>query len=158
MPLTRPVAVVGQWGDDHEGVCMSTIVPTLSSVGWVTQLAEKADRLFAYYMTSEFSQSTLCYGHVTSLTYHIQQYGNDAILLKKRVEEDLTQYLSRYFDNLDLEVTTHLPDPDDPERINLRVSVVVYEKGKSYSLGREILSVKSQVERVINLNKGETLF
>ena len=133
---------------------VSTVVPTLSSVGWVTEVAEKADRLFAYYMTSEYSQSNAYYKEITSLTWHIQQFGSDPSVLKKRIEDDLMTYLSRYFEMVDLEVSTQHPNPEDPEKINIRISAIVYDQGKRYSLGREIQATKSKVVKIINLNQG----
>lgn len=129
-------------------------VPSLTATGWLTENKERADHLLAYYITSEYSQTQHYPGKITSLPYHVQQFGSNPTRLRDRVESDLAQYFSRYFDSVDIRVNTTLPNEDDPERINLQIDVIVVDQGKRYSLGRLISIQNSKVSEIINLNNG----
>jgi len=130
------------------------VVPSLSSSGWLSEIAERADALMAYYVTSEYSQSYIYEKRITSLPYHVQQYGNDPLALESRVNSDLREYFLRYFENIDLTVKTSVPDVDDPNRINLRVDCIIYDNGYRYSLGREIRTANKKVIAVFNASNG----
>lgn len=129
-------------------------VPTLTSTGWLTDIAKRADALMSYYLTSEYSQTSIYKGKVTSLTYHVQQHNSNPEKLQSTVESDLRVYFERYFDSVDLTVTTNLPNPDDPNRVNLQIDVVVYEGEYRYSLGQEIRSANGKVIEIIKLMHG----
>lgn len=131
---------------------MQIPVPSLSTKGWLVELTERADTLMAYYLTSEFSQSYLYRGSITSLTYHIQQYGQTPDLLETHVQRDLSRYFRRYFDDVQMEVTTQIPDHEDPNRLNLTINAIIIEQDQRYSLGREIRTLNDRVVNIINLN------
>jgi hypothetical protein len=133
---------------------MTIVVPSLSASGWLTEIAERADALMAYYVTSEYSQSYIFEKRVTSLPYHVQQYGNDPMLLENRVHNDLQAYFLRYFEKIDLTVRTDSPDPLDPNRINLIIDCIIYDNGYRYSLGREIRTANNKVIAVFNASNG----
>ncbi len=132
---------------------MSKPVPSLSAAGWLESIAEKADAIMAYYILSEYSQSHLYKSHVTSLTWHIQQYGNDPGRLETRVGEDLNTYFTRYFEKVDVNVNTDTPNPLDPDRINLTIDITVYEGSQRYSLGKAIESINGKVEKIQTIIK-----
>jgi hypothetical protein len=127
-------------------------VPSLSANGWLVELTERADALMAYYLTSEYSQSYIYHGAITSLTYHIQQHGQAPDRLEEHVHRDLSRYFRRYFDDVQLEVTTSIPDHEDPNRLNLTINAIIIEKGQRYSLGREVRTLNNRVVTVFNLN------
>lgn len=127
-------------------------VPSLTAAGWLSEIAERADALLAYYITSEHSQSYLYKGQITSLPYHIRRYGNEPVKLEQRVSSDLHKYLSRYFDKVEVEARTDIPDVDDPNRINLQLDCVIYSGEYRYSLGREIKVANNKVINVFKIN------
>lgn len=131
---------------------MQKPVPSLTANGWLNALPERADALMAYYILNEYSQSYIYYGQITSLTYHIQQYGQAPDLLEDQVHRDLSGYFRRYFDDVELEVTTKIPDSEDPHRLNLTINAIIIDNGKRYSLGREVRTVNHRVVDVFNLN------
>lgn len=132
-------------------------MPSLSANGWLVEFTERADALMAYYITSEHSQSYIYYGSITSLTYHIQQYGQSPNLLEDHVREDLSKYFRRYFDDIQLDVRTDIPDPDDPNRLNLTIDAIIIENGQRYSLGREVQTLNNRVVNVFTLNNEGTV-
>lgn len=137
---------------------MSAQVPTLSSADWVSNLPEKADRLVSYYFVAEASQTQLYAGTIVSLPAQVQLYGHDEQGLRQKVQQDLTTYLTPYFDAAEVSVRTDLPNADDPNRINITVDVIVTEAGQRYSLSRLISTVNSKITQIvdINNNKGQS--
>ena len=134
---------------------MSAKVPTLSTSGWVEDIAEKADRLMSYYFVSDASQTTLYLGKITSLPLQIQRYGQDDYGLRQAVQAELTQLFGRYFDAVQVEVTTDKPVPNDLNRINLTLSVLVTQNGKQYSLGRLISTINSKITQIVDINNNQ---
>lgn len=133
---------------------MTVRVPSLTATGWLTELRERADALMAYYLTSEASQTHLYENKITSLPYHIRTYGSDEVKLRNRVETDLANYLQRYFEGLDVKVSTDIPDQNDPERLNLRLDITVMDQGSRYSLGKLIKVQNSKVLGIFDINNG----
>ncbi len=127
-------------------------VPTLSTSGWVGEISEKADRLTSYYFVSEHSQTNLYRDAVTSLPYQIQQFGHDEFELRQGVQGALSQYLNNYFDSVEVSADTSRPNPEDPNRITLTVSIIVTQDGVQYSLGRLIEVVNSKILNIIDIN------
>lgn len=131
---------------------MTIPVPSLSAPGWLLEISERADALMAYYITSEFSQSYLYYGKITSLPYHIKAYGSTPERLESRVEDDLGAYLRRYFEEVEITVRTDIPNEQDPNRIDLRLDVIVLDNGYRYSLGRQIKIQNKRIAEVFKIN------
>lgn len=127
-------------------------MPTLTASGWVDNIAEKADSAMAYYFTSDFSQSNVWAGQITSLPYEVQQNNSDPQSLQRVIQQDIKNYLGRYFDTVTCNVSTDLPNADDPTRINVTLNVIVTEGGLNYSLGRLIQTVKGKIVNVANIN------
>lgn len=130
---------------------MGNILPTLSSSGWIEEVAEKADRVMSYFFVSEYSQSEIFKGNVTSLPHLIQQFGNDPLVLREEVTRKLQGLLERYFE--EAVVTTEITNEDQPaSRIDLEISVRVREDGESYSLAKLVKTVNGKVEEFIRVN------
>lgn len=133
---------------------MAATVPSLSPSGWLSNIGEKADLLFSHYLASDYSQ-TYCYEReVSSLAKHIQLAGNNPLRLQTTIEDGLKRYFGRYFQATEVSVMTHLPDPNDPDKINIRVDINVFENGYRYNLGKEIQTVKSKLIGVIDIVNG----
>lgn len=135
---------------------MAIPLPTLSGSGWVTEIAEKTDRLFAYFFVSEYSQTHLYKDNVTSLPYIVQKYGHDEFAIGPNLERSLYAYLARYYDDVRIEITVTSNDESGQEttELNIRVDAVLTEDGKQYSLGRLISTVDSKVMNIIKINNG----
>jgi len=135
---------------------MAIPLPTLSGSGWITEIAEKTDRLFAYFFVSEYSQTHLYKGNVTSLPFIVQQYGHDEFAIGPNLEKSLHLYLSRYYDDVRIEVTVTSNGElgEGSTELDIRVDAVLTEDGKQYSLGRLISTVDSKIMKIIKINNG----
>ncbi len=127
-------------------------VPSLSGKGWIRDAKPKADKLMAYYLTSNFSQTNLFRGEVVSLPKQVQEFNSDPTALRDLIQDDLRRMLGRYFDQVTVEVTTDRPNKEDPARLNITLSVFVTQEGQTYSLGRLIETADGQVSQIMAIN------
>ncbi len=131
---------------------MTQVVPSMSLSGYVSDVPTMIDYMFAYYLTSDYSQSNLFHGKIVSLQKQIQQYQHNDTELTTRVREELEGYFKSIVDDATIEVATDKPNPDDPNRINLRLSAVLVKDGKSYSVGRLVKTQDSKILDIVKLN------
>lgn len=82
----------------------NTAVPTLDTAGWVTDGAEKLNRLLAYFFTTMNSQSNLYRSTINSIQSIIEKSGNDIDDLTSSLQRQLSIYLGRYYDNVTIKV------------------------------------------------------
>lgn len=134
---------------------MTQVVPSMSLTGWVSDVPTMIDLLFSYYLTSDYSQSNLFQGRIVSLQKQMQQYQHDETLLVQSVREELEGYFKSVVDDATVEVSTDTPNPDDPNRLNLRLSAILVKAGKSYSVGRLVRTQDSKILEIVKiLNEG----
>ena len=137
---------------------MSKVVPTLSSSGWVSSAQEKADMLFAHFYESDKFQTYLYGDNVSNLQYVIERSGHDMIAVVSSLRATLETYLGRYYDTVNVDISTADTTPDLPSgKIILRVYCTVTDNGKDYSFGRLIEAMNSKLEKVVKINNSETV-
>ena len=136
--------------------CVMTITKkplvSLSSQGWITSLEHQADRMFAYFVTSEYSQSVLYYGSVRSLPWLVQKYGNDRTDFRREVKNALDNLFS-FYDNVLTEVTLVEGD-DDSNQFSVNVSCVLTYQSQEYSLARQLQIADNRVKKIIDISNG----
>jgi len=125
--------------------------PIPSLKGWAWDLAEKADLLLAYYLTTDYSQSYLYKNGIYSLQYQIAIDGNRPSILESNVKNTLIQLFNKYFDKVEVEVSVNAPDPAQPNRLDLKLEIFVYEDNVMYSAGKEIETLNGKMNKVIDL-------
>ncbi len=130
----------------------TVVIPTLSMAGFVSDVPTMIDRMLAYYLTSDYSQSNIFQGQILSLQKQIQAYQHNLLTLSTKVREDLEGYFSPNFDGMTIQVRSDLPNAEDPNRINLTINAVLVKDGVSYSLGKLIETQHSITKNIINLN------
>lgn len=122
------------------------VVPTMSVVGFVTDPVARMDRLLAYWLTSQYSQSYCYYSSIHSFQKLIQENDGVPDRLAEAVQNDLKSYLTPHFDNVDIKTS------------------VVYPKGKSSSKFYHLVIKMDMVQdsvgynlmnRVLELNEGK---
>ncbi len=101
------------------------VLPLLSSKVTPRTPGELLDYLLAHALASDYSQSTLCYGKISSFSYVASKYGNNPDMMVKATREMLTNYLSPFFELLDVEVSqTTIPGlPANGSRYGLLISI-----------------------------------
>jgi O-acetylhomoserine/O-acetylserine sulfhydrylase-like pyridoxal-dependent enzyme len=73
------------------------IVPTLSTDNFISEPILKLDVLYAYFLSSEFSQSNTYKDNISSLKYLMQKNTGDTSGLVSDIISTLTTFLKRYF-------------------------------------------------------------
>lgn len=130
------------------------VVPSLDSSGWQTGVAQKAEKLFAYWLTSERSQSNI-HGNIESLPSIIQRYKNDNVELEQDVKRSLSDLFVDYFESVSVEVRVEPIDgPNSPSaRMNIKISLLVRQNGLKYSLNRLLTASNKTITKIKDLNR-----
>lgn len=128
-------------------------VPSLSATGWVSDVADRVDLLMAHYFVSEEAQSSSHAGNVSSLAYRISQYDNDPNRLAMDLQSDTTKYLGAYFESVDVNIAHDIPNPLEPNKLNITITIFVTSGENKFSVGKllQIADKKiTNIEGVIN--------
>ena len=129
-------------------------VPTLSSEGWVTSMAEKADKLLAYFFTTDKDQSHLYTGTV-SMQWLIQRYQDSIPDLVSETQNMLNLYLSRYYPIVLVEVRSseeQLTADERETKVSLYIYAQVTEGGREFSIGKKVSEINGDSFKVFNVN------
>lgn len=127
----------------------SMTVPTLSASGWERGIKEKADRLFSYFLVSQFSQSQLYYGNIKSLPYLIKLHPNNNTTLSQAIEDSLIDLFERYFQTVTANVSI-VDVEGEGARQRIEIDVVVTENNLRYPLAKLLDVNNSVIGKVIN--------
>jgi len=119
-------------------------VPTLSSEGFVFDVAGRLDHLMVFFFTNEYSQSLLYNNSIASLQYLIQENNQDTVKLRIEVKSTLERYLGAYFDTVSVVVTTDAVDVES-STYTLSIDVDVASENNTYNLGQEISIINSKM-------------
>lgn len=127
-------------------------LPTLSQEGWVQSTAEQADYLISHFFASEYSQTHLYQRNVSSFQWIIQESQGDMAKTISLLKDTLNKYYSRYFDNVNVDVS-YLQDPPDSSSVTISLYVSFIDKlGKEFILGKTLELVNSKISKIININ------
>jgi len=110
---------------------MSAVLPTLTLTGWIYDKNIIIKKLMEYFLTSDYSQSTLYYGKISSLKYLIKEYQYDKSLLIDNVKNTLENLYKRYFKEVEIEISID----DSTSEAVMYLDITCYdEDNKKYTL------------------------
>lgn len=132
---------------------MASVVPSLSTQGWLTTLGEKADRLLGYFFASEYSQSVSYYGRISSLPYLVAIYKSKPTDLKSAINNSLTTLLSSFFEKVLIDVRVEADD-ESQTKYTIYLSTKIIDKGKTYELAHLINIKDSIVAKISKIVEG----
>ncbi len=128
--------------------------PALDMEGWVTSGVHIADYIFSHFFLSDYSQTQLYLGHVSSLSWILQTHQNDIRKIVSTTENTLRSYFQRYFNNVVAEVT-YDADPTNLSKLELTIYVSFEDSdGKQHTLGRLLNVINSKIAKVKKINNG----
>lgn len=134
-----------------------SILPSLSTDGWVFATAEKADYLISHFFVAEFSQTQLYVGYVSSFPKIIQNNQGNMTRTIEDLKSTLTSYFSRYFTNVVIDVSyKEVPEKSGKVQIDLYVSFVDHEN-KKFVLSRLVDINNTKIERILKINNTESV-
>jgi len=117
------------------------VVPTMSVDGWVVGVKQRVDRLFAYWLANQKSQSYLT-DSIISFQYDVQQHGENPDQLAIIAGKNLENYLAAHFDQVTVVVTVKYPNGDGVPPYHLEFDVKLAEKDIGYDIGRTLIEIK----------------
>lgn len=121
-------------------------IHNLSTSGAITNNKSLAIRLLKNFMVSDYSQSNLYMGNVSSLRYLISQFDTVSELeLRDSITSQLTSMYGRYFDDVDVEVFTE-ESIKDKSLVNIKIDIRVIQDGKTIYVN-EIIN-KEELEQL----------
>jgi len=128
--------------------------PCLSEDAWVTNTVKVADQMMAHFFTSNYSQSYIYAGYVSSFPYILAINHGSISSICSETKNALVSYFSRFFQNVVVEVQ-EVPNEDEPSKaqISILVQFVDYEN-KPYSVGQILRVTGSTFEKVAAINNG----
>lgn len=133
---------------------MANVYPSLSSMGWVTDVSVKADKILMDFITANYSQSIIFRGKIKSLAYCIHK-ARDMAALQENLQLIVTALLSGYYDNAEVSVRIVPLEKngavDNVDNMDIRISAIVTENGIRYSLGKLVQYVNSAISKITAL-------
>lgn len=127
-----------------------TFIPTMSSIGWINTLAEKADYQISVFVTAEFSQSVLHYGKIPSLQYLLKQYAQRPLELEANLRTVLEAIMSTAFPGQAQTTVTVEADESNPSNLTIRLQAFITQNGQQYMVGR---MVQYESSRIVSISK-----
>lgn len=131
-----------------------TTLPSLDDSSWLNANNNPlivGNKLFAHLLASDFSQTYLYPGEVTSLAYIIDRNKDDLRGLIEDLQDSLTKYYNRYFDGVETEVTEVSNEDKNTVSLSIYIEYVGNDKVR-YNLGQAIYLVDGVLRKVININ------
>ena len=110
---------------------------TMSVEGIVTDISKKVNRVFANYLRSFYSQSTVYLGRVKSLSHDAQMHGNSPDDMATAVKLALEELYAEYFATVNINVTTVNETTTSPE-YRLVISGTVDDGNNSVTLNKTL--------------------
>lgn len=128
--------------------------PSLSIDGWVNSSIKTADYIFSDFLTSQYSQSYLYYGNISSLSYILQKSHGNISSAIENVRSSLSNYFGKYFNSVLVEVNERVNN-ENPSFGAIEIYVQFTDSlGKSYSLGKLAEIADTKIVKVINIING----
>lgn len=127
--------------------------PSLSEDGWVTSYQQIADLSLAHFFESDYSQTQIYFGNVSSFSYILQQYNGNLTETATEVESVLTNYLSSMLNNVSVSATLDPTQNTSSSSITLYVSFTD-ELNKTITLGNILQVENSKLLKVVKINNG----
>ena len=129
-------------------------VPTLSTDEWVNNSMKTADYLLSWFFLSEYSQTYLYIGEISSLPYILHTTQGDMVQAATLTRETLKKYFSRHFNNVVVEVS-EVPNDADPSAGQLKIYLKFTDKeDKEFVLGKMLEISNMTIKRIIDINNG----
>lgn len=133
-------------------------VPTMSTLGWVTDPASKFDFLLSHFFLSDYNQTYLYKGYVASLPKIIETNGNNIDGAIYDLRSSLNNYLTRYYDQVEVEVVLVTPLKENDPSVELNINIGVTDAGTKNIYGRLLSTVNGKMDKLIKINNNNTSF
>ena len=110
------------------------VIPHLSRDGWMKDPSSMVNKLFEYFIVSEYSQSNTFRGEIASLKY-ILEHNNTNDDIKSEIMKALTIMYGRYFTDILIHVNI---SEDETSLVVIAISADVTAGKKRYTLDQNL--------------------
>ena len=129
---------------------MNVILPTMSIFGFTTDPNVITEKLFLYFVTSEYSQSVTFYGKISSLKYLLNQYATDPDKLKSEIYDTLVNLYKKYFPKVSVEVD--VKENKKTKKNELIISITTEtEDGVISTVNETLVTSGSKITNILDL-------
>lgn len=130
------------------------LLPSLSEDGWLTSSVSKADALFSHFILSDYSQTYIYYGNITSFPWILQKNQGNIKSLINDLQNSLTLYFGRYFNNVQVE-STEEPNLNSPSKQIITIYISFEDSdNKVYNLAKLLEISDLKVKKIIDISNG----
>jgi hypothetical protein len=127
------------------------LYPSLTH-GWANNTLSVADNLLTCFILSDYSQTYLYKGMVSSLPWIMHEAQDNVSGMLDLITVTLTNYFNRYFNNTEVEVKD-VTDPLTPSKGALSIYVKFTDTtNQEFVLGKMLSIIDSKIKEVININ------
>lgn len=131
-------------------------VPTLSTKGWVGDFTEKVDFLLAHFFLCDYNQTYFYPDNVTSLVRIIEKRGSFIEGAVSDINDLLSKYLRRYFDNVTVSSTITAKDEEWVLKdAIIKLVVEIDEPAGVRTLAQTFQSLDGVFKRVVDRNNND---
>jgi hypothetical protein len=133
---------------------MTVYYPSLTDSGWITSSPQILDNLLADAYESDYSQTALYRGQVFSIAYVIQEGQGDIPRTIGLLQEGLSRYLKRYFQEVAVEVY-RVSALESSSKVELSMYINVTDQdNKSINAAKLLEVTNGQLTNIVTLNNG----
>jgi hypothetical protein len=131
-------------------------LPLLSEDAWVSDAKQKADYLMAHFFLSDYSQTQLYLGQVSSMPWIIQATQGDMLQTVLQLRQALQTYFGRYFDDVIADVADSTPTNSSVAEIVIYISFKDPETGLTHTLNEVLRERNGVFSKVASINNTGT--
>lgn len=129
-------------------------VPSLTAGGWVTEPGMKLDLAFADFLASNYSQSEVFEGKISSLPYIIQHTSGNVDALRREAADSLQRHLHKLFEKVSVSADVRDVETGNGAHTTLIYKITVVDDNKAVIFNRQIEDIRSNSLKLIILNNG----
>lgn len=123
---------------------MKSSIPSLTLDGWIENKTLQMTKLWEYFLASEYSQSNIFFGDISSLKY-ILATSDPKYNLITNLESTLSKLYQRYFDKAIVDVG--IDANTELNKYKVYITVTCNDGGKDYKLARELVYSNGKIEK-----------
>ncbi len=116
---------------------MNTKLPTLTTNKILENDSLIINKLYEYFLASEYSQTFFYKPHVASLKYLIGEYEVDDDELEEAVRSTLTTLYERYFDEVEVTCIVE-PEEENTNNYGIKINIEIVNNGIAKALNRTV--------------------
>lgn len=124
--------------------------PTLSELGLIHDAPQKIEWIFADYVAAKYSQSTINYGRISSLSFDEYDGNYEGLKTAEVLQRSLGMLFEAYFDSADIQVTDNSVQGSNEVRVI--VKGVLVQDGKTHQLNETLAVNNGRIRRLTKFN------